>query len=240
MSHDRDVNHCSVCGLESWDNSGECYNGCKEKEISLKAKQIGGNHYEADYQHWDWAMDVRLGYFESAASKYAFRWYKKNGIEDLEKARSYLLKAKEGYLEGRWENKCLHVDTWPLARDKAEVMFEAFITEATVPTVEADLCLQIAQWRNSIDLDLVIDKFTRCIDAAQALLDTGGAIGPLLTTKATRAAKTGGSGQAGGTAAQPAPSSASVELTTGNPEAHDYLDHYKSDHPAPFGYDGEA
>lgn len=191
----------------------------------MRAKQIGGNHYAAEYQHWDWAMDVRLGYFESAASKYTFRWYKKNGIEDLDKARSYLLKAKEGYLEGRWTNACLHVDSWPLARDKAETMFDAFANSAEVPMVEADLCLQIAQWRNDVDLSILIGIIGAHIEAVQGQTRLTCAFAPLTALTTPQATKTGGNGQAGGTTTHPAPSSASVELSV--------------NHPAPFGYDGE-
>jgi hypothetical protein len=128
--------------------------------------QIGGKHYEAEYQHWDWAIDVRLGNLETPATKYIFRWYKKNGIEDLRKARSYLLKIKEVYFNNRYNNQCLHVDTWPQARDKAEVMFSYFVDEAEVPTVEADLCLKIAQWETDIDLNIIIRQIERHINAA--------------------------------------------------------------------------
>jgi len=226
----------------------------------MKATQVGGDHYQANYQHWDWAGDVRLGYYESAASKYAFRWYKKNGIEDLDKARSYLLKAKEMFLEGRWDNQCLHVDSWPLARDKAESMFATFCDEATVPMVEADLCLAIAQWKNDVDLSVIIGQLGAHIEAAQAQVDAGGTLGPLAPLAAPQAAKTGGSGQAGGTTTHPPASSASVELAMkqfgpcpcgcGRPRAKNQnyatLDCAKNaradelgkgtNHPAPFGY----
>ena len=257
MSHDSDVKFCE-CGKSLWDGAT-----CNCKELKMKAQQIGGDHYVADYQHWDWAMDVRLGYFESAASKYVFRWYKKNGVEDLDKARSYLLKAKEGFLEGRWSNKCLHVDSWPLARDKAEAMFAAFCDEATVPMVEADICLAIAQWRNDVDLSIIIGKLGAHIEAVQAQVDAGGNLGPLHLLTAPQAAKTGGSGQASGTTTQGAPSSTSVELAMksfglcpcgcGRPRAkgqnYATLDCAKNirseelgkgiNHPSPFGYERE-
>lgn len=191
----------------------------------MKSNQIGGSHYEAEYQHWDWAIDVRLGYLESAASKYAFRWYKKNGIEDLDKARSYLLKAKECFLEGRWNNQCLHVDTWPLARDKAETLFGTFADSAGLPDIEADLCLSIAQWRNDADLSIIIDQISTHIEAAQTTLDAGGTLGPLAPLNALHAAKTGGSGCAGGATTQTPTSSTSTEVADKG-----------SSHPFPFGY----
>lgn len=60
------------------------------------ARQHGGDHYQgSEYQHWDWVHDVKLGYLAGNATKYAFRWRKKNGIEDLEKAIHYIDKAQE-------------------------------------------------------------------------------------------------------------------------------------------------
>lgn len=190
----------------------------------MKATQIGGTHYGKDgaYQHWDWAMDVRLGYFESAASKYTFRWYKKNGVEDLDKARSYLLKAKEGFLAGRWDNNSLHVDTYPLCKDRAESMFNTFIESAEVPQIEAELCSLIAQWRNDVDLAIIIGKLGVYIDAARAIEDSGGTLGPLLPLMTPVLLKTGGSGRAAGATTQRPASSASTEVGI--------------NHPAPFGY----
>lgn len=58
--------------------------------------QHGGDHYKgSDYQHWDWVSDCRLHYLAGAASKYAMRWRKKNGLEDLNKAIHYIDKAEE-------------------------------------------------------------------------------------------------------------------------------------------------
>jgi len=44
-------------------------------------KQVGGDHYAAEYQHWDWAGETQLGYLESAATKYVSRWRKKGGVQ---------------------------------------------------------------------------------------------------------------------------------------------------------------
>ena len=55
--------------------------------------QIGGTHYATDtgMQHWDYvalALDGR--YFEGNITKYVARWRKKNGRQDLEKAKHYI------------------------------------------------------------------------------------------------------------------------------------------------------
>lgn len=193
---------------------------------TMKVTQVGGSHYEADYQHWDWAMDVRLGYFESAGSKYVFRWYRKNGIEDLHKARSYILKVKEGFLQGRWSNKCLHVDSWPVARDKAEMMFGSFADSTEVPNVEADLCLLMAQWRDDTDLSFIIDQLNAHIEAVQTTLDAGGTLGPLLPLTTPQRQKTGGGGRAGGNTSHAIPSSVSTEVANSSVDGQKH----------PFGY----
>lgn len=54
--------------------------------------QVGGDHYSAEYMHWDWAAETQLGYLEANATKYISRWPKKGGLEDLKKARSYVMK----------------------------------------------------------------------------------------------------------------------------------------------------
>lgn len=54
--------------------------------------QVGGTHYinESGIQPWDviagWGMD----FWEGSVLKYLMRYRKKNGVEDLKKARHYL------------------------------------------------------------------------------------------------------------------------------------------------------
>lgn len=58
-------------------------------------KQVGGAHYSAAYQHWDLMIDMEAPCPLVYASKYVFRWRKKNGLQDLEKAVHCLEKAEE-------------------------------------------------------------------------------------------------------------------------------------------------
>lgn len=64
-------------------------------------EQVGGDHYKREYQHWDWAADNLLCYPLAAATKYLYRYPSKGGLQDLEKALSYLK---------------FTVDHWPLRR----------------------------------------------------------------------------------------------------------------------------
>lgn len=57
--------------------------------------QIGGKHYGAPIQHWDWVAANNLDYFQGQITKYVARWKLKNGLQDLEKARHFLDKYIE-------------------------------------------------------------------------------------------------------------------------------------------------
>lgn len=68
---------------------------------SANARQHGGDHYKgSEYEHWDWVSECRLHYLAGCASKYVFRWRKKNGAEDLKKAHHYIDKAIELNIPG--------------------------------------------------------------------------------------------------------------------------------------------
>ncbi len=60
----------------------------------MSVQQVGGDHYSATYQHWDWATDTALGYLEGSATKYVSRWWKKGGKQDLEKGLSFIYKLQ--------------------------------------------------------------------------------------------------------------------------------------------------
>lgn len=58
-------------------------------------EQVGGDHYKAEYQHWDWIADIQMPYHAACATKYITRHRDKNGDEDLQKAISYIDKCVE-------------------------------------------------------------------------------------------------------------------------------------------------
>lgn len=52
--------------------------------------QVGGSHYKGlGYQPIEFFADIHLDFFKANIIKYLSRWRKKNGVEDLEKARHY-------------------------------------------------------------------------------------------------------------------------------------------------------
>jgi hypothetical protein len=74
-------------------------------EPSTYVSQVGGSHYESAYQHWDLIADLNAGYLEANATKYMCRAHKKNGIEDIRKAVTYVRKLQAlinaGYVRER-------------------------------------------------------------------------------------------------------------------------------------------
>lgn len=70
--------------------------------MSANDHQEGGTHYGGtDLQHWDVVVRFGLGYFEGQVTKYLLRWRRKNGLEDLRKARHFLDKLIEEVDAGR-------------------------------------------------------------------------------------------------------------------------------------------
>lgn len=65
--------------------------------MSANDRQVAGDHYQTDgEQHWDrqWKLHGR-GYFVGCITKYVERYHKKNGVQDLEKAKHFLEKLIE-------------------------------------------------------------------------------------------------------------------------------------------------
>ena len=56
-----------------------------EKEI---CKQVGGNHYQSDYQPLEFILKYDLNFIQGSVIKYVIRHKKKNKEEDLLKALS--------------------------------------------------------------------------------------------------------------------------------------------------------
>lgn len=58
---------------------------------TAKQTQIGGSHYcDMAIQPVEFIHRNGIGFMEGCAIKYLCRWRKKNGIEDLEKAKHFI------------------------------------------------------------------------------------------------------------------------------------------------------
>jgi hypothetical protein len=67
--------------------------------MAANEKQVAGSHYAAAVQHWDMVVMHKLNYFEGQITKYVMRARKKNGKQDLEKAKHFIEKYLEVYDE---------------------------------------------------------------------------------------------------------------------------------------------
>lgn len=173
--------------------------------------QVGGNHYQSDYQHWDWAINIQLGYLESAATKYVTRWRGKNGVQDVEKAIHYLIKTKEAWADGRYPNRSFFGDKAYM--EEAQKQTRRWLDANGIVGLEAEFMWAAASWQNDVDLSIAIGKARQVRDMAVAHAED-------VQQRV---------GRAGGTVGQGAASSAS----TGRSEQS------RTNHPAPFGYEGD-
>ena len=57
--------------------------------------QFGGDHYQIPIQPWDYIIANNIGYLEGTAIKYLSRWKRKNGLQDLYKAKHFIEKLIE-------------------------------------------------------------------------------------------------------------------------------------------------
>lgn len=63
--------------------------------MAANDRQVGGEHYRGQIQHWDYVWANDLDYWQAQIIKYVTRCKKKNGRADLLKAQHFL----EKYLE---------------------------------------------------------------------------------------------------------------------------------------------
>lgn len=70
--------------------------GSGSKGLMANDRQVGGDHYEAPYQHWDWVEDCGLGYLIGNATKYIARAFRKgDAMENYRKSLHYIEKYQE-------------------------------------------------------------------------------------------------------------------------------------------------
>jgi len=79
-------------------NSGTCHTKGVVSESKANEVQVGGKHYKTGgEEHWDRVHRLNLDYFQGQITKYVERCWRKNGVEDLRKARHFLDKYIELY-----------------------------------------------------------------------------------------------------------------------------------------------
>jgi Protein of unknwon function (DUF3310) len=77
--------------------------GNKDELLSSLSSQVGGSHYkEFKIQPVEFCFLNKIPYLEATTIKYLCRWRRKNGIEDLLKAKHFidlLIELEENYGE---------------------------------------------------------------------------------------------------------------------------------------------
>jgi len=188
--------------------------------MSDEIKQIGGSHYESEYQHWSWVIDAGLGYLEGCATKYVSRWWKKNGLQDLLKAKTYVQKMIVDY------DAVYALSIEP--PHNIDELNDRFKKANNLPELEYQFCCLMSDWQSTQQLEFAIQLLDSLIATAQRAQEAGLTLAAPTPAPAPgmgpAAAKTGGPGRAGCATTQAPASSASTELGG------------RVDHPAPFGY----
>lgn len=123
-------------------------------------RQVGGTHYAAAYQHWDFVLDCELGYLEGCATKYVLRWRQKGGFQDLEKAIHYCEKMLGSM--GRLIISDREFNSMFLTQ-----MINAY--PHGVPAVEVEIIRKISTWATEDDLMKVIDDINELIGREKAI-----------------------------------------------------------------------
>lgn len=126
--------------------------------MSANDSQVGGSHYQSKYQHWDFVHDCLGGlYLEGCLTKYVSRWHKKNGLQDLQKAKHYLTKLKEMAVG---DDFCGGV---PFKMDDVE----RFCKDNNLGTKERFIIVRTAAWLNMADLEEIEVMLDELIQNAQ-------------------------------------------------------------------------
>lgn len=141
---------------------------CKERGcdyFGANASQVGGAHYKTSYEHWDLVIKVYMGYFEGQATKYAMRWRKKSGLQDLQKALHFLDKLTENanvFMQDRCERN------WNvlLARYREEMI--ACSRANGLLGLEFEFCWRLISWQNLDDLAAARMTLLQLIKFAEA------------------------------------------------------------------------
>ena len=127
--------------------------------MGANERQVGGRHYQTEYQHWDLAIVVQLQYLEGCATKYLSRWRQKNGLQDLEKALHYHEKLIE-------TATC----TWsPRVMKIAEITneVERFVKANKLTPAEHEYIYLLCTYRSTSELHLAHNVLLQIIEEAK-------------------------------------------------------------------------
>jgi len=123
-------------------------------------KQIGGDHYRAPIQHWDYVEYNGLRYLEGCATKYATRNRKKHEdpTQDLQKAVHYVEKLQDLHRNGVIEPRTAPTPLSP----------EDFARANGLTPNEAEVIRALTFWEADPELTATIALLNRMIEEARS------------------------------------------------------------------------
>jgi len=109
--------------------------------MSANERQVGGDHYKTEYQHWDFAVRWQQNrYLESQATKYLSRWRKKAGLQDLEKASHYIEKTIEEAMAGNIIPPMRHIN------GRLMEQVRGFCNSCNMSPIEMGIVYKLCSW----------------------------------------------------------------------------------------------
>lgn len=121
-------------------------------------RQVGGDHYKSEYEHWDFVLDCNLGYLDGVATKYLTRWRKAaKPVQDLQKALHYVEKMINTHRVCFPRLRAPHSTCLYYLHD----FTEANQLQAEDAAIIAALCV----WETVTDLALVVKKIQRLLNS---------------------------------------------------------------------------
>lgn len=131
--------------------------------MSANTSQVGGQHYSAGIQHWDYVLQCLEGrYLEGNISKYVLRHRKKNGTQDLYKALHYMEKLREVNALGKVKPL-----TYNLEYTRG-FPFAEFVDQNGSTHIEALILHLLTCWQGSYDLHEIEQLIKECIKVSEA------------------------------------------------------------------------
>lgn len=123
-------------------------------------RQVGGDHYRRrNRQHWDFAAEAHLGYFEGVITKYLDRYDAKNGLEDLEKALHYAEKLLS--IEGVYAVRAHAIPS-------AKMLVQEYCAINEYPLDVSVATIAAVTWRSRDDLELLCERIRQLIAPLKA------------------------------------------------------------------------
>lgn len=129
----------------------------------VDVKQVGGDHYAQEYQAWDYIINHKIEFLLGNIIKYCTRYDKKNGLQDIDKAKSYFDKFVGSYDINLLTSFALNDSRYlfEVEYTTKHIVFKEQYENNSVKNI-----IDIAYWLNSF----IQEKTTTKVDCAYQLI----------------------------------------------------------------------